>query len=318
MDVLVIGGGVSGLTCAVTLQTRGHRVELWAEQLSPATTSNVAAAFWYPYKAEPPERVLGWAATSHTRFLALAPDADAGVRVRTAIEVLRSPRPRPWWADAVPDFRDASAAQLPAWAHAGWAFTAPVADTRRYLPFLRAWFEREGGVVRTQRVEDLAALPGAAIVNCSGLGARTLCGDATLFPIRGQLVHVQDPGLDAIVIDEDDPRGIAYVVPRGDDCVLGGTAEVGDEELAPREATADAIVARCRGLVAAHDLGAAPRRALAVGLRPGRAAVRLEAERLADGRTIVHDYGHGGAGVTLSWGCADEVATLVERALGRA
>ncbi len=318
MDVLVIGGGVSGLTCAVTLRHRGYRVELWAEQLSPATTSNVAAAFWYPYKAEPPERVLGWAATSHARLLALAPDPAAGVRLRAAVEVLRSPRPRPWWAAAVPDFRDASAAELPPWAAAGWAFSAPVADTRRYLPFLRAWFEREGGVVRQRRVDDLAGLPGAAVVNCSGLGARTLCGDASVFPIRGQLVHVQDPGLDAIVIDEDDPRGIAYVVPRGDDCVLGGTAEVGDEDLTARDATSDAIVARCRGLVAAHDLGAAPRRGVAVGLRPGRAAVRLEAERGDDGRTIVHDYGHGGAGVTLSWGCAEEVATLIERALGPA
>ena len=53
----------------------------------------------------------------------------------------------------------------------------------------------------------------------------------------------------------------------------------------------------------------------AVGLRPARPAVRLEAEAL-DGGTVVHCYGHGGAGVTLAWGCADEVVRLVTHALG--
>jgi D-amino-acid oxidase len=47
-----------------------------------------------------------------------------------------------------------------------------------------------------------------------------------------------------------------------------------------------------------------------VGLRPGRPYVRLEAEVLADGRQVVHNYGHGGAGVSLSWGCAAEAARL--------
>ncbi|HET7458205.1 MAG TPA: hypothetical protein VFJ74_11185, partial [Gemmatimonadaceae bacterium] len=50
----------------------------------------------------------------------------------------------------------------------------------------------------------------------------------------------------------------------------------------------------------------------AVGLRPARPAVRLEAEP-REGGTVVHCYGHGGAGVTLAWGCADEVVGLVAR-----
>ena len=50
-----------------------------------------------------------------------------------------------------------------------------------------------------------------------------------------------------------------------------------------------------------------------VGLRPGRPAVRLEAERPASGKLLVHDYGHGGSGVTLSWGCAEDVAALISR-----
>ena len=51
-----------------------------------------------------------------------------------------------------------------------------------------------------------------------------------------------------------------------------------------------------------------------VGLRPLRPTVRLEREVLADGSPVIHNYGHGGAGYTLSWGCAQDVLKLVESA----
>jgi D-amino-acid oxidase len=48
-----------------------------------------------------------------------------------------------------------------------------------------------------------------------------------------------------------------------------------------------------------------------VGLRPfRRSGVRLERDQLRDGRTVIHNYGHGGAGFTLSWGCAREVLDI--------
>jgi D-amino-acid oxidase len=53
-----------------------------------------------------------------------------------------------------------------------------------------------------------------------------------------------------------------------------------------------------------------------VGLRPFRPQVRLEAEATGDGPLVVHNYGHGGAGITLSWGCAREAAALAAPALG--
>src|SRR5439155_13946509 len=97
---------------------------------------------------------------------------------------------------------------------------------------------------------------------------------------------------------------LVYVVPRERDDVLGGTAQEGVEDPTPDAATTEAIRARCAALVpAVRD---APVLSVAVGLRPVRPAVRLEAE----GR-VVHCYGHGGAGVTLAWGCAGEVAALL-------
>ncbi len=311
VSVLVIGGGVSGLTCAIELRARGHDVELWAERLAPDVTSSVAAAFWYPYKADPPERVLGWAATSYQRFAALAGRDETGVTMRPAIEVLREAAADPWWAPAVPSLRPAPAELLPVGFARGWSFDAPVIDTRRYLPFLADELARLGVTIVQRRVDRLEDVPGDIVVVCVGLGARELCDDTSLFPIRGQLVSVQDPGLDVVMIDEGDPRGISYIVPRGDDCVLGGTVEVDDEDLEPRPASTRAIVERCASLVPA--LRGAAQLGERVGLRPGRRAVRLEAES-RDGRTFVHDYGHGGAGVTLSWGCAEEVCALVAAA----
>jgi D-amino-acid oxidase len=312
MSVLVVGGGVSGLSCAIELRTRGHEVELWAERLPPDVTSSIAAAFWYPYKADPRERVLGWATSGYRRFAALAGQPETGVVLRTAVEVLREPAPRPWWAAAVPSLRDAPPELLPPGFTRGWCFESPVVDTRRYLPFLCDELARLGVPIVQRRLEHLDDAPHGLVVNCTGLGARELCGDHELFAIRGQLVHVQDPGLDVVMLDETDPHGVSYVVPRGDDCVLGGTADDGDDDCEPRAQHSRDIVARCETLVPA--LRGAAQLGERVGLRPGRASVRLELERRG-GRTIVHDYGHGGAGVTLSWGCAEEVCALVADAI---
>ncbi len=311
MEVLVLGGGVSGLSCAVALLEAGHDVRVWARQLPPHTTSNVAAAFWYPYRADPPERVLGWARTSHARFVELAGKGDTGVARRPAVEVVRAGAPSPWWADAVPSLRAATADELPRGAEAGLWFDGIVVDTRRYLEWLLARVVALGGTIETREVADLGQALAACsvVVNCTGLGARDLCGDRELFPIRGQLVRVQDPGVAAVILDERTDGEITYVVPRGDDVVLGGTSEVGDEDMAVRPASAEAILARCVAL--APGLADARVVAHVVGLRPGRSMVRLEAERIGEG-LVVHDYGHGGAGVTLSWGCAAEVVALVE------
>ncbi|NIS09757.1 MAG: FAD-dependent oxidoreductase, partial [Candidatus Dadabacteria bacterium] len=63
------------------------------------------------------------------------------------------------------------------------------------------------------------------IINCTGLGSHKLCNDNDMFPIRGQLVRTSNPGVDKIYNDEDGPLAITYIVPRSEDCVLGGTAQ---------------------------------------------------------------------------------------------
>jgi D-amino-acid oxidase len=159
-------------------------------------------------------------------------------------------------------------------------------------------------------VRDLTQLEARAelVVNCVGLSARALVGDATLVPVRGQVVRVARSGaLEHFLLDDYNPAGVTYVVPRSRDIVLGGSAQEGREDLAVDPGESAAIAARCSALE--PSLAAAPVLSVGVGLRPFRPQVRVEREAL--GRAcLIHDYGHGGAGVTLSWGCAAEVARL--------
>src|ERR1700709_1425029 len=103
MRVRVVGAGVLGLTSALRLAEAGHRVEIVAAELGEATTSSIAAALWYPYRATPDAQVIGWWAASYPAWAALADDPATGVRLRAGRELFREPVADPWWRPAVPD-----------------------------------------------------------------------------------------------------------------------------------------------------------------------------------------------------------------------
>ncbi|HET7463947.1 MAG TPA: FAD-dependent oxidoreductase [Longimicrobium sp.] len=316
-EALVIGAGVIGLTAAVRLREAGWRVHVRAAEPPERTTSAVAAAMWYPYRVGPEALVTEWGERSYAMFRRLAADPYTGVRMTPGIELLppgADPGIVPDWAAHIPDFRTARADEVPA-GRVGWAFTVPVADTAVYLRWLAARFAEHGGEVEIGRVASLREVAGEfpLVVNCTGLGARELVGDAAMRAVRGQIVRVENPGLRSFWLDEYDPEGLLYVIPRGADCVLGGTADEGEEETAADPAVADSILRRCAAAVPA--LAGARVLEHGVGLRPWRPEVRLEAESIG-GATVIHDYGHGGAGVTLSWGCAERVVELARAAMG--
>jgi D-amino-acid oxidase len=295
--VIVVGAGVTGLSCAVRLAEAGHRVDVLARDLPLETTSVVAAALWYPYKALPAHRVTAWSATSYDAFADLAKDEDTGVRMLPGTEVLHEPTADPWWAGALPDL---SHIRPPDGYADAWSFTAPVIDMPVYLAWLRSRLSELGGTLTRM---SLAALPETddVVVNCAGLGARRLAGDLDVHPVRGQIVLVDGVELDRWWLDAVGPT---YVVPRSDTVVVGGTDEHDDWSRTPSSEAATEILRRATRLV--PSLARARVVSHRVGLRPVRLAVRLETE----GR-VVHCYGQGGAGVTVSWGCADEVTGLV-------
>jgi D-amino-acid oxidase len=299
--IIVIGAGVIGLTTAVRLLEDGHRVDILARDLPLETTSAVAAALWYPYLALPVDRVTAWSAASYECFARLAANDETGVRLRQGTEVLREPSADPWWAEAVPDLERTAA---PAGYADAWTFVAPVIEMPVYLRWLVGRVESLGGTITRMALGGLPTHAGV-VVNATGLGARHSADDLTVQPVQGQVVYLSQVGLDRWWLDESGPT---YVVPRSHDIVVGGTDREGEWSREPDDRVGADILARCRALV--PELAEARVLGARIGLRPKRPAVRLEEGHL-DGHRVIHNYGHGGAGVTLSWGCADEVAALV-------
>ena len=351
--VLVVGAGVNGLTCALELRRRGIGVTVLAENLAPRVTSVVAGALWewppavcgYHQDDAALARAKGWCLTSYERFQALARDPSTGVDLRTV--TFYFPKPvgdDPRQLAKMNELRD----KVPGFVHDpgligangvnpdlglrdAYAHPAPVVDTDAYMTWLLARARDSGCRVVSRRVSGcLREQEGAlrdefgafALVNCAGLGARELTGDA-MFPLRGALVRVKNDGramprvtqAHCVSQGADDRIGMIFIVPRGRDrLLLGGLTEpdewgldVGLDNHEPVRRMYRRCVDFLPILAAAELDDAEPVR---VGLRPFRKrSVRLEHE---PGTRTVHNYGHGGSGVTLSWGCAGEVADAVE------
>jgi D-amino-acid oxidase len=272
------------------------------------TRAGGAAAIWFPYRVGPADAVQRWGAASLAVFTRLADDPATGVMLRPGTVVHRSPEPPDLsWAAPLPDHRPATPEELPAGASAGTRCTVPVIDTGRYLPWLRDRVLAAGGEVLPGRV-SLDEVDGDVVVLAAGLASGPMLGDPSGLPVQGQVVRLADPGLPGWVLDEDNPGGLTFVVPRGPDVVCGGTAVEGGTGTHPDPDAEAGILARARALV--PELRNAPVLSRAAGVRPTRPTVRLERLEVG-GRPVVACYGHGGAGVTLSWGCAGDVVALV-------
>jgi D-amino-acid oxidase len=311
-QAVVVGTGIVGLSTAWHLQERGWHVRLLADRPLAGSTSYLAAAVWFPTRVGPRDKVVRWGAATFDALVAQAGDEVPGVVMRESLALYREPPGRPWWAGALVDLREARPDELPPGYRYGLRFTVPLVNMTVHLPWLAGEVVRRGAVIETRHLASLDdATPADLVVCCAGLGARELVGDDSVTPVRGQIVRVANPGLTVSVRDEQHPAGRAYVHPRSEDVILGGSLEEGSWNEAPDPATAESIIARCTELV--PQLAGAPVVEHIAGLRPGRPTVRLErGADLADGTPVIHHYGHGGAGITLGWECAREAAVLAD------
>ena len=216
-----------------------------------------------------------------------------------------------------------------------YCYLAPMVDTDVYMQWLMREVKAAGSTVVQVRLEgELKSqedklkreFNAGAIVNCAGLGSRELAGDA-MFPLRGALVRLVNDGSDfpkitrAYCVSHDDvttDQEIVFIVPRGEDrLILGALAEPDEwstditwDNHEPIRRMYERCVEFLPMLKKARFDSAERVRA---GLRPFRTqSVRVEH---VPGTAIIHNYGHGGAGVTFSWGCAGEAAELVDQYL---
>jgi glycine/D-amino acid oxidase-like deaminating enzyme len=231
----VLGCGVMGLSTARLLQRRGLEVTVYAKELPPETTSNVAGGFWYPTSLYDPTKVdaafVGQyreaCRVSHRAFQSLVGE-QYGVRWMETYSMRREPpeveHELPGGAYLYPEtvvYRDPK--RFPGFKHVT-RFSTMLIEPAVYMNALLRDYLVAGGrvVVRELRGrEDVMSLTEPAVINCTGLGARALFGDEKLRPVRGQLEVL----LPQAEIDYCYLSGPNYMFPRRDGIVLGGTFE---------------------------------------------------------------------------------------------
>lgn len=333
-DVTVLGGGVNGITTALTLRLLGYETEL--------VTADRADRVDEPG----PELASCWGAGAiHPHAVAMedldavfADSLDAFEICRQA-SVMGVRRQQHLWlsdtGDLPPDEdlnEPATVEDPPVDAHAKRSELF-MAEMQAYLPRLYHLFEAGGGEVHQRRVErdGIVDLAGETVINCTGYWSTELFDDEELYAVKGHLIRVDDadlPRLDdritSYVYEREDGPGL-YAFPRHDAVFLGGTHLEGRPQPGGdwEGETVDGDMIDVGGTEVPEHIIEANRPILAelgvdldghtihgsVGYRPMRDEVRLEREDV-DGIPVVHNYGHGGAGITLSWGSAVRAAAL--------
>ena len=300
------------MTCGVVFAERGYRTSIIAEESGPPITSAAAGAIWFPYDAEPADAVIAWSLETFDILRELSGTPGSGVSMLELRSFARVGELEiPPWAFSL-GARRLAPALLPACFTSGYMLVVPLTDTTIYLDYLAARFRRAGGEiqvgVRLDRLDEVNR-DCSLLINCTGVGAKALVPDPEVEPHRGQVAIVpKTPQVHAVVCD--DPP-LMYAIPRTNDCVFGGTNEL-SADLDPDPGTTARIMAEC-----SRVLKIDPPKVLreCVGLRPfRRTGICLRADQLRDGRRVIHNYGHGGSGFTLSWGCAHAVLALAETA----
>jgi len=308
--IAVAGAGISGMSSAWMLVNSGYSVTLFSKAFSPNITSNKAAAFWFPYHVRNDKRAVSWSLRSFEVYKEFALDATTGVNMHLLKKVIPygQNESEPLWLQFMPpgNCRILPVEELEKGFSKIYEATVPLIETQIFLPWLQAQLEAKGTKFVQKEISDLEKLSNDfdAVINCTALGAGKLCSDEAVIPVRGQVALLSPlQGSHPIYLDNDTPF---YIVPRKDAVIVGGTYEehVGIEETEP--ATIARLVKNATSalphLKEQQVIGSW------AGLRPYRKEVRLEKEPNSN---IVHNYGHGGSGFTLSFGCAETVLELV-------
>jgi glycine/D-amino acid oxidase-like deaminating enzyme len=251
----VLGCGAVGLATARLLQHRGWTVTIYARDLPPNTTSNIAGGQWFPSSVFDDQRVtpafeaqfLRAARIAYRAFQDLAGDAY-GVRWLENYVVHRTPllegRLRQATGDLYPDTEELRPGEHPFGAAFARRYMGMLVEPAIYLHAVLQDFMLAGGrlVVREfTGLPELLQLAEPVVVNCTGLGTKTLFGDEELTPVRGQLcVLVPQPEIDYVVSDVDH---FLHMMPRHDGIVLGGTRDRDVWDLTPDAAATERILA---------------------------------------------------------------------------
>lgn len=319
--VTVVGGGVNAIGSALALLQRAPecQVTVISKDFSPNTTGDGAAGFWGPYlnPHTPEEKILRWSQETWDLFLGwVRAGQQKGVSLVPGSCVGRSEVPLEFWHKIPIGYRTLTQEECAIYGPdycSGYSFTSIVAEPSHFLPRLMDELRDRGVVFKKQRLTSLeeAAAHADLVLNCTGLGAYDLVPDHNVYPCRGQVMRVKAPWQTSFLCDDLD-ESITYILPNSGSVVLGGTKQDDDwrQEIDPKDS--EKIWNNCTSLVPSLRKAEIIREW--AGLRPCRRnGVRLEADEVkiaSRNIPVVHNYGHGGCGVTMFWGCSNEAASI--------
>ncbi|MDT0556145.1 FAD-dependent oxidoreductase [Patiriisocius hiemis] len=304
----VIGCGIVGLTTAIKLQDEGFNVRIIAKERFNKTLSSKVGAIWFPFEVFPKEKANHWAKLAYEEYqrdikpgngIALIPFITAYNNESNTDWTLIMPKGTT---------KKASKDELPKGIQKAFISIVPLAEPQLYLPYLFQRFTENNGTFLQQEISDLeeASKLDKLVVNCTGLGAKKLCNDDDLQPMRGQILRCKKMDIPSCA-DSTKQGALSYVINRTEDCVIGGTDYINDYNLNVEQSDTQIIINRLLDNGLSHQTPEVIEEI--VGLRPKRSVVRFEFD--SQYANIFHNYGHGGAGFTVAWGCAIELAKQI-------
>lgn len=321
LRIAVVGGGIIGISSALYAveQVPGIDITVIGAEFTPNTTGDGSAGFWNPYifGAIPAEKMRSWCSDSFNYLQKIGCSAEGkrcGVGFLSCYQLSERPIEEPLYSDIFLEWRHMKSRELelfPKQYRYGAFFTTIFAECKKLLPYMMDRFKAKGGKIIQRRIHKLTELSELydVVINCTGVEAAHLVGDREVQPIRGQVIRVRAPWIKHAVT-----AGNFYILPNSDDVVCGGTRQVGNWNKNVDPQDRENIWNGCCSLV--PSLRHAEVITEWVGLRPGRSYPRIERETIRgyNGSTleVIHNYGHGGSGVTLFWGCARDVFQLLQ------
>ncbi|TXF91764.1 FAD-dependent oxidoreductase [Neolewinella aurantiaca] len=306
--ITVVGSGIIGLTSALELQNAGFDVRIVAKNRHKNTLSNKVGAIWFPFAVSPVEKATVWATAAYYHYQREIRPGN-GVAFIPFITAY-SPTSDTSWTKQLPDgkVREARQDELPPGISAALVAEVPLAEPHLYLPHLFARFVANGGILEVEHVNSLQQLSALdeLVINCTGLGSIELCNDTEMQPMRGQILRCKKMDLPSFA-DATRKGALSYVINRQEDCIVGGTDYENDWNESVEQSDTDLILKRLNS----HSPNGNTPQILEtlVGLRPKRSAIRFAFD--PDYHNVFHNYGHGGAGFTVGWGCAIELARTI-------